>query len=289
LQFFSNYQQQDGSLKNAPYWEFTDWAEGKGWNFGIAPIGNDGSSASLDLQLLWAYQVVARLEDSLGMKAFAVEYSKKALILAQTIKTKYWDYNKQLFADTKEKNYFSQHPNILAILTNVASGDKAKQLAQKIITDTSLTQATIYFQYYLNQALRKTGFGDLYLDRLQVWKNNLANGLTTWAEISNIDAARSDCHAWGASPNIEFFRIVLGIDSDAPGFNKIRIEPHLGALKNANGIMPHPKGEIKVSYLFSDAGKLNAVISIPAGTSGVFLWKGKKYVLKGAETKFKGL
>ena len=28
LQFFSKYQQQDGSLKNAPYWEFTDWAEG---------------------------------------------------------------------------------------------------------------------------------------------------------------------------------------------------------------------------------------------------------------------
>ena len=163
------------------------------------------------------------------------------------------------------------------------------QLAQKIISDTSLTQATIYFQYYLNQALRKTGFGNLYLDRLQIWKDNLANGLTTWAEMSDINASRSDCHAWGASPNIEFFRTVLGIDTDAPGFNKIRIEPNLGYLKKAEGTMPHPRGEIKVSYIVNAQGKCNATISIPKGTSGVFVWKGKEYLLQHDETKFERL
>jgi hypothetical protein len=29
LWFFSKYQQKDGSLKNVPYWIFTDWVEGK--------------------------------------------------------------------------------------------------------------------------------------------------------------------------------------------------------------------------------------------------------------------
>lgn len=289
LQFFSRCQQPDGSLKNAPYWEFTDWAEGKGWQSGMPPFGKDGSSAALDLQLLWAYQIAARLEDSLGMKVFANEYKKRAAILTETIKRKYWDNTKQLFADTKEKNYFSQHTNTLAILTNIIKGEQAKQLAQKIISDTSLTQATIYFQYYVNQALRKTGFGDLYLDRLQIWKDNLAMGLTTWAEISDINAARSDCHAWGASPNIEFFRTVLGIDTDAPGFNKIKIEPNLGSLKKVLGSMPHPNGEITVSYNFNQQGKLAAVVSIPRGTNGVFVWKGKEHVLKEGETKFEGL
>lgn len=284
LQFFCKYQQPDGSLKNAPYWEFTDWAEGKGWRSGVPPFGTDGSSAALDLQLLWAYQIAAKLEDSLGMKAFSNEYKKRAAALTETIKRKYWDNARQLFADTKEKNYFSQHSNTLAILTDIIKGEQAKQLAQKIISDTSLTQATIYFQYYVNQALRKTGFGDLYLDRLQVWKDNLAMGLTTWAEISDINAARSDCHAWGASPNIEFFRTVLGIDTDAPGFNKIKIEPHLGSLKKVSGTMPHPKGEIKISYNINQQGKLDAVISIPKGTTGVFVWKGKQHVLKVGET-----
>ena len=289
LQFFNKYQQPDGSLKNAPYWEFTDWCEGKGWESGMAPFGKDGCSAALDLQLLWAYQIAARLEDSLGIKAFANEYKERAAILTETIKRKYWDDSRHLFADTKEKEFFSQHANTLAILTNIIQGGKAKQLAQKLISDTSLTQATIYFQYYVNQALHKTGFGNLYLDRLQIWKDNLANGLTTWAEMSDINAARSDCHAWGASPNIEFFRTVLGIDTDAPGFNKIKIEPNLGSLTKVSGSMPHPKGEIKVSYNLDKHGKLDAVISIPKGTSGVFVWKGKKYVLKNGETKFEGL
>ncbi|MEO8414907.1 MAG: alpha-L-rhamnosidase N-terminal domain-containing protein [Ginsengibacter sp.] len=289
LQFFGRYQQTDGSLKNAPYWEFTDWAEGKGWQSGMPPFGSDGSSAALDLQLLWAYQVAAKLEDSLGMKAYATEYKQKASQLTETIKRKYWDNTKQLFADTKEKNYFSQHTNTLAILTNVITGAPAKQLAKKMITDASLTQATIYFQYYVNQALRKTGFGNLYLDRLQIWKDNLAMGLTTWAEISDINAARSDCHAWGSSPNIEFFRTVLGIDTDAPGFNTIKIEPNLGSLTKVSGSMPHPKGEISASYNVNQQGRLDAVISIPKGTSGVFVWKGKEHVLKSGETKFEGL
>ncbi len=289
LQFFNKYRRSDGSLQNAPYWEFTDWCEGKGWESGMAPFGKDGSSAVLDLQLLWAYQIAAKLEDSLGMKAFADEYKKRASILTQTIKRKYWDNAKQLFADTEEKEFFSQHTNTLAILTNVVKREQAKQLAQKIISDTSLTQATIYFQYYVNQALRKTGFGNLYLNRLQIWKDNLANGLTTWAEISDINAARSDCHGWGASPNIEFFRTVLGIDTDAPGFNKIKIEPNLGKLKKASGTMPHPKGEIQVNYNVNAQTKLQAVIFIPKETSGVFVWKGKEYILKSGETKFEGL
>ena len=289
LQFFGKYQRRDGSLKNAPYWEFTDWCEGKGWISGMPPFGKDGSSAALDLQLLWAYQIAAKLEGNLGMKAFSDEYKRKAATLTETIKRKYWDNTRQIFADTKEKNYFSQHTNTLAILTNIITGEKAKQLALKIVGDTVMTRATIYFQYYVNQALRKAGFGNLYLNRLGIWKENLANGLTTWAEISDINAARSDCHAWGASPNIEFFRTVLGIDTDAPGFTKIKIEPNLGSLTRVSGSIPHPKGEIKVSYNLDQNGKLDAVISIPKGTSGVFVWKGKPHVLKAGETKFTAL
>jgi hypothetical protein len=60
----------------------------------------------------------------------------------------------------------------------------------------------------------------------------MALGLTIWAEMP--EPSRSDCHAWGASPNIEFYRILLGIDSYAPGFNKIKIAPSLGELKEVS-------------------------------------------------------
>jgi alpha-L-rhamnosidase len=103
-------------------------------------------------------------------------------------------------------------------------------------------------------------------------------GLTTWAETSEIDQARSDCHAWGSSPNIEFFRTVLGIDADAPGFKQIKIEPHLGALKNVKGEMPHPNGSIKVSFERVN-NHLKARIELPKGINGRFIWNGKTYKL----------
>jgi hypothetical protein len=110
-------------------------------------------------------------------------------------------------------------------------------------------------------------------------------GLTTWAEIDDINRARSDCHAWGSSPNIELYRIVLGIDSDAPGFSRVKIEPHLGYLTNAAGTMPHPKGNIKTSYIFQNNTWV-VDINLPPTITGRFLWKAKEYALKEGENKF---
>ena len=110
-------------------------------------------------------------------------------------------------------------------------------------------------------------------------------GLTTWAEIDDLNRARSDCHAWGSSPNIELYRIVLGIDSDAPGFSKVKIEPHLGTLTNAAGTIPHPNGNIKTSYSLQD-GNWNIDIVLPQKITGRFIWKEKEYALKEGENKF---
>jgi hypothetical protein len=111
-------------------------------------------------------------------------------------------------------------------------------------------------------------------------------GLTTWAEISDLEHNRSDCHAWGASPNIEFFRTVLGIDSYAPGFRKIKIEPHLGNLKNASGEIPHPNGKVAVEFVL-DKAIWKIKIELPQKTSGVFVWKGKLYPLNAGENLFR--
>jgi len=106
LSFFNRYQQADGSLKNAPYWEFTDWAGGKDWSAGTAPIGANGNSSILDMQLLWAYQIASELENKLGSKEFAARYQKLALQLKQTIRNKYWVAAKNLYADRPEKRCF---------------------------------------------------------------------------------------------------------------------------------------------------------------------------------------
>ena len=64
---------------------------------------------------------------------------------------------------------------------------------------------------------------------LGTWRHILKDGLTTWQE-SERTAVRSDCHAWGSSPNVELFRTVLGIHTAASGFQRVRIEPNPGKL-----------------------------------------------------------
>jgi hypothetical protein len=284
LTFFSQYQDAGGSLKNTPYWTFVDWANGKNWSVGSPPKGTDGSSAILDLQLLWAYQWAANIEGKLGLQYYADHYTKKAAQLKQTIQHKYWSAAHGLYADTKEKNSFSQHANSLAILTGMLHKAGMAAVGKRMLTDSTLTQCTIYFKYYLHQALVKAGLGDHYMDWLDIWYKNISMGLTTWTEDSNVDYTRSDCHAWGSSPNIEFFRTVLGIDSDAPGFSTIKIEPHVGKLTTLAGEMPHPNGKIVVSYHLQK-GKWVMHIHLPIKTSGKLIWKGKVYELKTGDNK----
>jgi len=275
LNYFKGFQDVDGSLKNLPNWFFADWADG--WLRGKGPVGKDGSSAMLDLQLLLAYQYAADMEQHIGMKEFSSIYNKHAEQLSQTIKNKYWDASKKLFADTPEKDKFSQHTNSLAILSGLVIGKEAETLGRLILGDMTLTQASIYFKYYVHQALIKAGLGNDYLSWLGVWRKNMELGLTTWGEDSNVESTRSDCHAWGASPNIEFFRTVLGIDSDSPNFKAVRIEPHLGAVTKIGGEMPHPVGLISVKYDTNQ--KKEAEIILPEKITGKFIWKGLSYDL----------
>lgn len=279
LSFFERYQQADGSLKNVPYWVFTDWTQGKGWDFGMAPVGKNGESAVLDLQLLLTYRLAAELENNLGLKDLARQYLSRADQLGKTIQRKYWNSAKQLFADTEAQDTYSQHANSLAILSEITPANQATVIARTMLSDTTLAPASIYYKFYLHQALTKAGLGNDYLTWLDKWRENITLGMSTWAETSDVNTSRSDCHAWGASPNIEFFRTVLGIDSDAPGFAKVKITPHLGPIDAIGGEIPHPNGKVSVNYKL-EKGKLQADINLPQKTTGSFVWQNKTYPLK---------
>jgi alpha-L-rhamnosidase len=281
LDFFSKYQQPDGSLKDTPYWAFVDWAG----NMSGGVKGTDGSAAIYDLQLLWAYQWAAKMEAGIGLKDYASLYNAKAAQLKSIIQQKYWNPVKKLYADTKEKTGYSQHANSLAILTGLVRDADLPAVANSLLNNKDLTQCSVYFKYYLNQALVKAGLGNDYLNWLNIYRENMAMGLTTWAEYSDVNTSRSDCHAWGASPNIEFFRTILGVDSDAPGFSRIKISPHLGMLKNISGEVPHPNGKIGVAYTqHNNKWKIN--VRLPVNTTGTFVWRAKQYTLHAGNNAF---
>ena len=284
LNYFSRFQLPDGRVKNLPGWNFSDWVnDRKDWQNGAPRRGADGCSILMDLQLLYAFQMVAEMEAVRGNTWAEATCKAKAAQLAESVKKAYWNAGKGLFADRVEQDQYSQHGNALAILCGIV--DEPKALARKLMTDESLAQCTIYYKFYLHEAYVKAGLGDEYLNWLDTWRENIAMGLTTWGEDANVFGTRSDCHAWGASPNIELFRTVLGIDSDAVAFKRVRIEPHLGDLKEIGGTMPHPSGEISVHYQVKGK-KLQVEITLPDDVDGLFVWKGESRYIRGGKNAF---
>lgn len=279
LAWYEQWLKPDHSLGYVPHWFFADWAAG--FPSGEPVREKDGNSAFQDLMYILTLEATADMEQAFGLPSMATHYKEIASSIRQTIKTKYWDAARGLFADTYDHHSFSQHVNSLAVLAGIVTGDEAAGVMKRTLNDKELIQATIYFRYYLHQALAKAGLGDQLLDNLQIWRDQMALGLTTWAEMP--EPTRSDCHAWGSSPNIELFRILLGIDSQAPGFREIRIAPSLGMLKEVSGTMPHPAGMISAAYKKDLKGKLTARLILPEGTTGVFVWKGKEYKLHAGE------
>ena len=110
----------------------------------------------------------------------------------------------------------------------------------------------------------------------------LERGLTTFAETP--DPTRSDCHAWSASPVYEFLATVCGVEPTSPGFSTVRIEPFLGPLRKAEGMVPHPRGEIHVAFSRDDE-RLSARVKLPPGTSGHLVWNNQMVPLREGEQK----
>ena len=85
---------------------------------------------------------------------------------------------------------------------------------------------------------------------------------------------------------MEFYRVVLGFYSDAPGFGKVRISPNLGTLKKVSGTVPHPLGDIAVNYEVDKKGKLIATVDLPENIKGTFVWKAKNNPLVSGHQPF---
>ena len=281
LRWYEEKMASNGMLGSLSWWQFVDWS----WPWvdsirvgGVPPGVSKGGSAIVSLQYAYTLVRAAELMKTYGRADMAKKYQERAARICTEVYRLCWDESKGMFADTPEKKEFSQHVNILAILTDALPVARQQVLLKKIMQDTAITQATYYFRFYMFESMKKTGLGNEYLGQLKPWYDMLDIGLTTFAE--NPEPTRSDCHAWSASPLYEMLSLVAGVMPASPGFSTVHIKPHPGTLKSFDAVVPHPNGDIKVS-LRNNQWEL----SLPKGVTGTFEWQGKKYPLSGETFK----
>ncbi len=282
LKWFENrIDKQKMMLGPLNWWSFLDWSEQ--YKGGYADGGLDGNSSVLTYQYVYTLRQAAEIFKYFGKDAEALDYKNLADQLGAGTNKLCYDKMNKIIANTPEKKSFSQHAAIMAVLSESIPASEEKALMQKTISDPSLVKATVYYRFYLTKALKKAGLGDLYYSQLQTWRDMLKVGLTTFAEKE--EPTRSDCHAWSASPNYDFLATICGIMPSKPGFSSVKIEPALGELQQAKGVMPHPEGEISLSLQRKGTNGITAEISLPGKLTGVFVWKGKTVNLKSGTQK----
>jgi len=259
LAFYETYARPDGLLGAMPWWNYVDWVDG--WRSGRPPSEPDIMPATIHLQWLLAYQYAAELERALGRGEEARRCARRAGELGALIQETFWDPKQSYYSEDRAHANLSQHANVLAVLAGLPA--QPAELMTRVEANRQIAQCSVYYRYYLDRAMVAAGLGNRYLERLGTWEFMLKEGLTTWAEKDD-PYTRSDCHAWGASPNVEFLHTVLGVDSIAPGFARVQVKPHLGPLNEVSGVVPHPKGEIRVRAR-RVGGELQVEVSAPAG------------------------
>jgi alpha-L-rhamnosidase len=283
--FTGKIDKETGLLGKVEYWNFVDWAIEWAWNnnkgIGGVPEGGfrDGNSSILSMQFAYAAQRAAELFRYYGQPEKADKYSDIARKLTKSVYENCWDESRGYLSDTPAKKAFSMHAQIFGVITNTIPENDQKAFVLRFMNDKSLIQPTMYFRFYLTQALKKTGLADHYLETLGLWNEMLGKGLTTFAE--NPDPARSDCHAWSASPDYDFLATVAGIRPGTPGFKTVEIVPALGKLTFIKGQMPHPAGMITFELKRSGNDGIKGEIVLPEGLTGILKWHGKSIALTG--------
>jgi hypothetical protein len=286
LSWFAERQNENGLMGRLPWWPFVDWSNG--FARGVPPQEVNGDSAILSLQFVEALQYAAEMERALGLDDLAQRDAEQADAVGNAVRRLCWSAEYGLLADTPAKKHYSQHANAFGVWLDVIPKHEQKSVMSKILSASNpgfvagrvppeMSLASYYFRFYLARAMVHAGLGDRYMETLGPWRAMLAEGLTTWAEMP--PPTRSDSHAWSAHPNYDLLTTVAGISPASPNFGSVRIEPRLGKLQHLDATMPTPKGAVRVQ-IHERAARPHAVVTMPQGLPGTFVWKGRQTPLR---------
>ena len=278
IRFYQKNMDSTGMVRNIPYTNHIESKSGFPW------AKNPDYMAQHNLLFAYSLLIAAGIFEFNHLPEEAKEFRLLADQINAAVRNNCYDNDRKLFADTPEMEIYSQHANTLAILSGASGESESRELMDRILNDTTLLPAFLFFKFYVFMALKKAGMGDLYLDQLDHWKNLMKYGFTTWPEF-DIES-RSDCHAWSAHPTYGLLANVCGIESVEPGFKKVRIAPSLGYLDKIEAEMPHPQGKIYLKLEKTNNMGIKGTIRLPENLSGVFEWDQRTLLLVGGEQSF---
>lgn len=247
-----------------------------------------GSHGVLEMQYVIAMQDASYLAQVIGDDAIRRQCDDYIPRQREHVMQTYFDQAEGIFLDEPNKKLTtSWHVNSFSLLAGL--GDYARQARQLDKTSSQVRPATAGFMlYWTMEAKFRAGMAAAALDDMRkVYGHMLGFGATTTWEKCDLtvgdhpnetEAAGSRCHGWSAGPAYLLPAHVLGVQPAAPGFAAVVIDPQLGGLQWAEGVVPTPKGLIRLRW---DGGpSLSGSVTLPDGMTGEVKLPGRKIPLK---------
>lgn len=257
--WFRSQKDEYGLPAKLRYWNHCDWSPM--WDRGQPPGWDEGATCAMSSQYLMALRRMERMARVLGIEEAAERYGNEVRQVSQAINERFWSEQEGLFYDRPGGPELSQFSNAWAIYAGVPTPEQKTVLKRRFPHDHQLAPAAFFGRYFVFRALRELDCYERMLDLLEPWQQMLETGLSTWAE--DLTYWRSLCHAWSASPALELFREVLGIQIHGGGA-KVVVAPQPCGLLWAQGSVPHAQGEISVHWQV-DEGTMTLEATVPKG------------------------
>jgi len=116
----------DGLLRAPRGWNFVDWVPQ--WPNGMPPDADTGVSGPMNWLLALALARAAELEDIVGEEELAARDRRLAAETAERTAAAFWVPDRKLFADDLAHEHFSEHSQVLAILTGLLPEERTARL-----------------------------------------------------------------------------------------------------------------------------------------------------------------
>jgi len=276
LDWYERHVGDLGLVGQTDYWQFTDWVEKWEDKYGMSYASRVGPSTSNNLTYVLALRSAARMNRLTGRNDAAGAYDAEAEAILANIQKYCWDDSAKLYREGPGLDEYSQHAQVLAVLTGLHKDPKGLML--RTIENKDLLQCSFPWMFYFIRALEEVGLYDrasMFFDRLEGFVKLNA---TTIPERDY--AVRSECHAWGAFPLYELPRMFLGVRMGAPGWREIIIRPYVGFVDRCSGTVTTPVGDVEVGWELVDGvltmrGRVPdgvpCVVELPDGRRGEFV------------------
>jgi hypothetical protein len=169
IDFFLNYRNHDGLIEALPWWNYIDVTTADLWEGSIPPDAETGVSAVVNWQFVLALRYAAELEIWLGELELAQRDRRLAQEISTQLQKKFWNQERALYADNLAGTSFSEHTQILALLSGRLPATQQHQVAQQLVADPDLARTSFYFMHYLFDAYAITGQIDALFKVLDFW------------------------------------------------------------------------------------------------------------------------